>query len=477
MTQRSRSWRSVMWREWRDCADDVVTSHLGELLFEERITWGGVARATAFWAALAAPMVTFSYFAEKGMANGGDPVIPDLPEHSLLAFSIMYFAIPTMCVGLLRLCGRTWRAWFNAWGVAAAPVFVISGIFLVILAVVVPVLVLMSMGAPNLRLPEEQHSFSLVLIPLSGFLVLWGAALGFILLPSFTIACLCCIVRTDAGSSTRDLSASVARRLPLGWGASTTREDVQQAVAQAAKEKGHGPWCCLFESISQAIEPGRNLEELASALRQDDWVERYAARFGIVGAGGRAVPALRPLLQQKGDRPVRKSAVGLVREIAQRTRDRLGYRAFGLACPEHLVRCHPHRQQVSSRSSVTYYGCRACHQSREFLECPEGIVAVLDTGTQEAVAHHGGALRVNWLSFGKLFDFDRVEIVHAADEDVERFMVQVGNDTDPVRCARYGKMRCVVSPDCRLSEITRRVLQDTFQRVVHKKRSSRGAAR
>ena len=61
--------------------------------------------------------------------------------------------------------------------------------------------------------------------------------------------------------------------------------------------------------------------------------------------------------------------------------------------------------------------------------------------------------------------FDEVEIVQATDEDVERFAVQVGNDTDPKRKPRYQEMRCVVSPECRLSENSMRILERMFGAV------------
>jgi len=49
---------------------------------------------------------------------------------------------------------------------------------------------------------------------------------------------------------------------------------------------------------------------------------------------------------------------------------------------------------------------------------------------------------------------------------VERFAVQVGNDTDPFRRPRYRQMRCVVKPECNLSENTLRILDSVFGQVV-----------
>jgi hypothetical protein len=78
-------------------------------------------------------------------------------------------------------------------------------------------------------------------------------------------------------------------------------------------------------------------------------------------------------------------------------------------------------------------------------------------------------LWVNWLKRQKLFDFDQVEIVQATDKEVQTFAVQVANDTDTFRQRRYGKVPCVISPECRLSEATLRILKKHFrlQRANH----------
>jgi hypothetical protein len=63
------------------------------------------------------------------------------------------------------------------------------------------------------------------------------------------------------------------------------------------------------------------------------------------------------------------------------------------------------------------------------------------------------------------FDFDKVEIVSATDEEVERFAVKVGNDTDPFRQPHYKTMRCLVAESCNLSKNSIRVLQQMFGEV------------
>ncbi len=191
-----------------------------------------------------------------------------------------------------------------------------------------------------------------------------------------------------------------------------------------------------------------------------DLADRYLA---VVSMGGTAVPPLQIICRQNS----RLSSVAkqMLCDIAYRTQERLGLQAEHLICPRCLARCGAHRADLLNQFDVTYYGCRLCHQSREFIDCPKGVVAVLDASWADAQAQQDGSLRVNWLARRALFDFDRVEIVQATDEDVERFAVQVGNDTDSLRRPRYAEMGCALSPACGLSENTLRVLESTFGQV------------
>lgn len=107
--------------------------------------------------------------------------------------------------------------------------------------------------------------------------------------------------------------------------------------------------------------------------------------------------------------------------------------------------------------------CPVCGKRQGYFA---GIVeAVLDQNMGDAQIIQGVTLRVNWLKRRTIFDFDRVSIAVASDEEVERFAVQVGNDTDSTRQARYKVMACLVSPGCALSENTRRILGRTFGTV------------
>ncbi|MCP4397867.1 MAG: hypothetical protein GY801_11295, partial [bacterium] len=153
----------------------------------------------------------------------------------------------------------------------------------------------------------------------------------------------------------------------------------------------------------------------------------------------------------------------LLRAIARDTTARIGDRASQVVCPSCLTRYKAHKVWPGvfvDLLPIIYYGCRICGQSREFLEgC---VVAVLDSRMDIERVQQDSALRVNWLIRRALFDFDEVEIVRAGDEEVERFVVQVGNDTDDFRRPRYREMSCKIAPDCRLSENTFRILTSTF---------------
>ncbi len=240
------------------------------------------------------------------------------------------------------------------------------------------------------------------------------------------------------------------------------RERPPATVVQATlRQHAAGPvWTDLFLHL----ETDRELSQSISDLQSDDWVDRFAAHQNIVTLGSEALPHLLALASKEPN-PLRRVALWLARSIDYETTTRLARQ--DMLCPQCLTGCDSHIVKHFNLSA-TYYGCRTCRQSRKILHCPQGIVAELNTGWTEAQSYQDGLLRINWLAQRSLFDFNRVEIIQATDEDVERFAVQVGNDTDPIRDARYPQMRCLIAPQCRLSENTLRILQSTFGQVERK---------
>jgi hypothetical protein len=193
-----------------------------------------------------------------------------------------------------------------------------------------------------------------------------------------------------------------------------------------------------------------------------DLLEAYPL---VVALGGEAVHSLR-LIGSDPDHPLSGLAAQLLRDIELDTRNRLGAEPARYVCLQCAVRCAALTESLSLLAGMTYYGCRACGQSRDLLDWPDQrIVAVLDQTTGAGDPQEGQPLKINWLVWRDLFDFDEVWIIEATDEDVERLAVQVGNDTDPIRRPKYEQMRCLISPACHLSPNTLRVLGQVFGQV------------
>jgi len=189
-----------------------------------------------------------------------------------------------------------------------------------------------------------------------------------------------------------------------------------------------------------------------------------------VALGGEAVPVLHSIATNPGK--LSDVATQWLYDIGNTTQRRLKARAGKLLCPNCLARFAAHKVNLSWLNSMTYYGCRVCGQSRNVLEVQS--VVVLDRQMQTTQRQKGGTLYANWFNRTALFDFDAVAIVRASDEDVERFALQVGNDTDELRASRYQAMRCVISPDCELSVNSWRILERMFGRVeTGRKRKAR----
>ena len=181
----------------------------------------------------------------------------------------------------------------------------------------------------------------------------------------------------------------------------------------------------------------------------------------MASLGGEAIVSLKQVATDKTHR-LSTLAGQWIEDIARQTQ-RLQNQSSQLVCQLCMVHCIAHRVELSRLNDVSFFGCRECFQSQDFYVV-DHIVAVLDTLMGDA-SQNGNTLRVNWLNHGTLFDFDSVEIINATDENVERFAVQVGNDTFPARVTRYKQMKCMISSTCHLSENTLRILNKTFGHV------------
>ncbi len=179
--------------------------------------------------------------------------------------------------------------------------------------------------------------------------------------------------------------------------------------------------------------------------------------------GGKIVPLLQAVVR-KADPDLHQMGLQLLRMIVKDTKARWGEPPENYICSICLTQGKKYLITDVSIIPMTYYGCRTCGQSREFLQ--QMVVVELDDRMSYLKEGREGIIHVNWFEHQKLFDFEGVLILHATDEAVERFLVQVGNDTDPVRGPRYQQLRCIVLKQCGLSENTLRILRRTFGEVI-----------
>jgi len=187
----------------------------------------------------------------------------------------------------------------------------------------------------------------------------------------------------------------------------------------------------------------------------------------LIAYGGLAIPFLQKnakLALVRGNNSLRPITLQLLQTITQGTA-RLADRTSGLLCIRCLARFQVHQIALGLGETVTYYGCRICSQSEQFVEWAGSVTAILDQARNDDLFRHAGRLGVNWSVRRALFDFEAVEIIQADDEAVERFAMQVNNDTDQWRQERYKDIVCTIFPDCQLSENTMRILQRTFGRI------------
>jgi hypothetical protein len=183
----------------------------------------------------------------------------------------------------------------------------------------------------------------------------------------------------------------------------------------------------------------------------------------LLNLGGEAVSTLQKIVEITADPNLRNTAGQLMRGIARKTEQELGYRADRLVCPQCLAHYGPHEVRFSWMDKIMFYGCRLCQQSRDYWH-KEVLVVLSQQMTQEIVEKEN-AVYVNWLMRRTLFDFEAVVIARTSDEEVERFAVQVGNDMEETRRHRYARMRCVVSTQSGVSQNSIRILQRMFGSV------------
>ena len=183
----------------------------------------------------------------------------------------------------------------------------------------------------------------------------------------------------------------------------------------------------------------------------------------IMCLGSLAIPGLAHIVKTRGT--MYRLAYGLCRSISLKTQKALKWKADNLYCTFCYDKPVPYTITFNDEGPLTYWGCRTCGQSTQFIHHKTDVVSVLDDKMIETHLVQDTQLRINWLKHRQICFSDRVEIISASDEDVERFAVQLGNDTNPDRRANRQTMPCLIHPTCHLSSNTFRILERQFEKI------------
>lgn len=267
-----RSWRQIIWREWRHCFDPVYAQHLFELVADEPVGWGakvsvvllntigGAAVALVCGAILTFDWRILQHFAWAGGLIGG-------------------------LRGYMFSQGLTWRSWLNRLS-ASTPTsdlsrVIFSGLMLGLLGGMVfgPVFWLLAVG----------------LFWAFGELMVW-------------------MNRSLTESSESNLAD---RRWWFWWRGRPYLSEVETALRQAcaALPAGVGWPEALHQLAAKQNEPA-SPKALLAELVSEDWTERFVARHRLVRLGQAAIPALRPLAEKDAS-PLQQTALWLLYNIEQ----------------------------------------------------------------------------------------------------------------------------------------------------------------
>lgn len=222
-------------------------------------------------------------------------------------------------------------------------------------------------------------------------------------------------------------------------------------------------WRGIIEEVEKHVAAKvPSAEQLVRWLNDSDWRNRTIARFALALLGGSAVDSLVSGMAENSPRSV---SWWVLYNICSETSRWLAKDARSLFCARCIVRCWAHTVRISG-SSFRYFGCRACHQSRDFIKVSGKVIAVLDETLNSDRISFGENLIVNWLKYGQLFDFDYVVIGVVSDEVVERFCLQVKNDTDEMRRKKYPSIVCYILANAALKKQSINMLRASFGRTV-----------
>lgn len=250
-----------------------------------------------------------------------------------------------------------------------------------------------------------------------------------------------------------------ARPYCLWWCARPSITEVEDALGQLQT----GPWVGLMKNLEERKAHPAPADLLARGLEHRAWRERFLARHVCFAVGTEVIPYLVPLVSGP-DPATAADARWVIRNICASARARVGEFYKTALCNRCFARFAAHTVKLPRARDETYYGCRICHQNREYLQWDGPVVAALNRRMSGRFTMRGRTLYVNWFAVERAFDFDSVEITDATDTDIERFIIRLGNDT-PGR-ARFKHITCTLVHTNPLRPETLNLLKDTFGNVM-----------
>lgn len=203
--------------------------------------------------------------------------------------------------------------------------------------------------------------------------------------------------------------------------------------------------------ILSALPADSPTSALLAGLSAPSWQQQLTVEIGLASRGGAVIMEAR-------NRASPRQFHWIAASIATDSRAQVKPKRRRLLCMDHLVRPRP-RVVAAGRRRYRIYGCGVCGATRGLADVPGRIVAVLDDRmVGELDPTSDGGLRVNWLARRAVGDFDHVEVGRVRAEEVEEFVMQVGNSTGRHRAPAWS-----AQPGAELTEESVRHLRSTFR--------------
>jgi hypothetical protein len=271
----ARNWQQTIWREWRHCTDLEYGQHLFELVADDQIGWGsrcsllvlGAVSGLSLGLVIGAPL-TFRWSILQQLAWAG------------------------LAIGLARgyVVGRqlSWQAWIH-------------------------------------RLESNTPTSSpgrllggAALLGLCGFFVF--GPLFWLIMAGLFWAMGGLITWLNSGLEDRAAFNPDDRQWWFWWRGRPNLFDVQAALQEAcsSSDAAHEIWATPLRRLAEAQPQQAAVDEYIAALVSQDWLERFVARYRLVGLGRAAVGPLQALADDE-ESPLYATVQWLLYNIEQVT--------------------------------------------------------------------------------------------------------------------------------------------------------------